>query len=333
MVRGGGVFVLEGWVSAWLAGRLRRDALDLRDGGAFAASGVGNLGSERRDFGDEDRVVCALGVGVGGDEDARATLDAHLEVVRRELSTSLRRDLVVEEQYYSIHGPGAFLARHMDERHEALKGREGYETDSRRSVSWLCYLNDATDATGGALQAWGRRGAARVGADDYNLQVGWIGTRPVFLDAYVRCRRGKTEASRPSGRRDFHDDDDQALYAMYVRSDTARRYVSDAFGPDSPSWLASSAGDDATPDACHRALAAQVDVRDRAAYRSVEARDDDAVRVPCAPAGTLVLFDSVAVPHEVPPTETGERVACAGWFHEPQQQPPDWYGGPHALDV
>jgi len=32
--------------------------------------------------------------------------------------------------------------------------------------------------------------------------------------------------------------------------------------------------------------------------------------------GTLVLFDSVAVPHEVMPATGRPRFACTGWFHE-----------------
>lgn len=35
--------------------------------------------------------------------------------------------------------------------------------------------------------------------------------------------------------------------------------------------------------------------------------------------GTLVLFDSVALPHEVLATVGRERFACSGWFHEDQQ--------------
>jgi hypothetical protein len=35
--------------------------------------------------------------------------------------------------------------------------------------------------------------------------------------------------------------------------------------------------------------------------------------------GTLVVFDSVALPHEVMPTFTRERWAASGWFHEEQQ--------------
>lgn len=40
--------------------------------------------------------------------------------------------------------------------------------------------------------------------------------------------------------------------------------------------------------------------------------------------GSLVVFDSVCVPHEVRTTISGQRVALAGWFHEEVQQFPDW---------
>ena len=36
-------------------------------------------------------------------------------------------------------------------------------------------------------------------------------------------------------------------------------------------------------------------------------------------AGTLVLFDSVTLPHEVRPTNHRERFAASGWFHEAHQ--------------
>jgi len=43
--------------------------------------------------------------------------------------------------------------------------------------------------------------------------------------------------------------------------------------------------------------------------------------------GTLVLFDSATVPHEVTPVALQEsRVALAGWFHEAQQPFPPWVG-------
>lgn len=43
--------------------------------------------------------------------------------------------------------------------------------------------------------------------------------------------------------------------------------------------------------------------------------------------GTLVLFDSVSLPHEVMTTLEGERLALAGWLHEKNQVFPSWFVG------
>ena len=77
------------------------------------------------------------------------------------------------------------------------------------------------------------------------------------------------------------------------------------------------------------ALRAQLPTaRRRAAFSSVEeiaphARQDVVEVSPRG--GTLVLFDSVCVPHCVRPVVDGERVALAGWFHEDQQSWPAWF--------
>ena len=44
-----------------------------------------------------------------------------------------------------------------------------------------------------------------------------------------------------------------------------------------------------------------------------------------AVGGTLVLFDSVCVPHKVLPITAGERLALGGWFHEAAQDYPAWF--------
>ena len=41
--------------------------------------------------------------------------------------------------------------------------------------------------------------------------------------------------------------------------------------------------------------------------------------------GSLVLFDSVCLPHEVMETIKGERLVLAGWFHENQQPVANWF--------
>ena len=40
---------------------------------------------------------------------------------------------------------------------------------------------------------------------------------------------------------------------------------------------------------------------------------------------SLVLFDSVSLPHEVMETIEGERIVLAGWLHERQQDVPSWF--------
>jgi hypothetical protein len=40
---------------------------------------------------------------------------------------------------------------------------------------------------------------------------------------------------------------------------------------------------------------------------------------------SLVLFDSVCLPHEVMETLEGERLVLAGWMHEAQQPVPQWF--------
>ena len=172
VIRSGGVFVQPGWVAPAVSCALRADALALREAGAFAPSGVSNVASATKPFGSEDRVCCTLHERVGGDAAARRGVEVKLEVLRAELGVALGRDVALEEMYYSIHGAGAFLGRHMDERHEACKGEAGFLHDTRRSVSWLVYLQQAK--RGGELRAWCRESAGDVGAHEGDVQVGWL---------------------------------------------------------------------------------------------------------------------------------------------------------------
>ena len=66
---------------------------------------------------------------------------------------------------YTRFAPGASRARHVDEHHEETKGTEGWRAPTRRSVTWLVYLNER-DVAGGRLRAYERR-------------------RPIALDAQV----------------------------------------------------------------------------------------------------------------------------------------------------
>ena len=133
---------------------------------------------------------------LGGDCDARRELTQHLDDLRRALGAALGRPLVCAEQYISIHRRGATLKRHMDEKHDELKGARGWTTSHRRSVSWLLYLTD--ECEGGELRSYCRNVAADagpVGAHDGNIQVGWLGEPavPVFMDSWCGAEAMATE--------------------------------------------------------------------------------------------------------------------------------------------
>ena len=119
---------------------------------------------------------------------------------------------------------------------------------------------------------------------------------------------------------------------LYCVRGGQRCYLTAGFTANSPSWpapAASVASDGGVSEAeLASAFAAQLPASLRPSFTGVaqvpQVRQQ-VVEVPPA-GGTLVLFDSVTVPHEVIPVTDGERLAVAGWFHEPTQQFPEWYG-------
>ena len=63
----------------------------------------------------------------------------------------------------------------------------------------------------------------------------------------------------------------------------------------------------------------------RAGFSSTTAQHPQQRRVEVPPRGaTLVIFDSVTVPHEVLPTIEGERLLLFGFFAEERCIPPTW---------
>ena len=246
VIRRGGIYVEESWLPRDLALALRADALALRE--LFERSGVTNEAATPKIFGDEDRMTLTLTKRVGGDRAARAELDRRLDALRVALGEELGRRLSADEQYYSVHGPGAYLGLHMDERHEAFKA-EGFAETSTRSVSWLVYLNEKP--RGGELRAYCRESAGACGNDEETYRwAGW-GRNP--------CSWTPTSAA-PTTRRST---------VSTSRGDGERRYVSEPFGAESASWRAARGDrEDLDADAFHRALGRMVDAELRAAYEA-----------------------------------------------------------------
>lgn len=361
----GGICVKHNWIDLEQIAGLRRDISYLRnqpfdatEGTGFQPSGLSNrVAGDENLFGASDRLTCTITSHLGGNRQLRAAIDEKLEGLKLELQEALgiisnddnqhgddgERGLELAEQYYSISPERSFLPRHMDERHEQTKGAKGWINESRRSISWLLYLNDhnwgspESNNSGGELRTYCRRSnsGTKCGSYEGDIQVGWLPSSkhreefdPIFLDSWVKT------PTIPATIDEEHSEDDhcialqwQPLSALYRlvegnNSSQAREYLSNAFGPDSPSWP-SDTNLDATEFAA--ALASQLSRRMQNDFISTEAIHDQPTDI-LPTGGTLILFDSVAIPHEVLPTERGERLALAGWFHESQQSFPEWYG-------
>ena len=260
-----------------------------------------------------------------GDVEGRKELTTLIAALRRDLAVGLVRPGIDtpdgadnHEISYTRFGEGALLARHVDEHHEEVKGKAGWSRPTRRSISWLIYLNEEgwdENSDGGHLRTYERkvRSSYPVGSRDGDLQIGWLaptpndpGERPVFLDG----RRGGV-----SGR-----------CALYIDSnDGGRRvYLTKEFDSHPYLFLKSDYFVQNLLIKDHE-LGGRFHYLDqpKSALTAYLKEDPGEIIKDVAPlGGTLVAFDSVALPHEVLPTLGRERWAASGWLHDRQQPEP-----------
>ena len=332
----GGIHVEQQWLPPKLISALRADAEALFAQGLFAPDGLTNTAVERsrQGFSNRDRQTFRGDgwMSDAGNCAARLEFSDRMYDLRKELASGLGRpSLAVEgdrkhETTYNWYEVGAKLGRHLDEHHEETKGTKGWLRPTRRSVTWLVYLNDEWKAAeGGALRTFPRAelSAEPVGADKGNLQVGWLdGTRPVFLEYFdsglelglsrLYCRAVKGSSGSGvlggggvlgsgllgGGRRetlstaDFEVPRQPVDFSRFLRPEYAAGFEQISTTRLDPRFATGApAGFAEFPELHH------VDV------------------VPAA--GTLVLFDSVSLPHLVREvTGARPRVAATGWFHE-----------------
>lgn len=335
----GGIVVVPNWLPSGLVADLRDDARSIRARGLFRASGLRDntvAPGAPQAYDERDRLICNITPGLLGNWVARDTFDSFLDQLRRELEVVLgRRGLRCNEQYFSIHTAGSHLKRHLDERHEATKGERAWMSDSRRSISWLVFLcepgwgEQGGPGLGGELRAWRRpfhpaASSLQCGAHAGDIQLGWLehtgtdGTarfEPLFLDSWVRAA-GDCIAGAWTAR--------SAIYRIVGgrREDLTR-----PFSADCETWPAPADGSGFGPEELEAAFRAQLPAPLQGRFRMTDTVDELSIPVEVSPlGGTLVLFDSVVVPHEVSPVLSGERYAMAGWFHELQQEQPAWFG-------
>ncbi len=383
-IRRGGVATLPNWLPPHLVSSLRQDAQRLFESGYFRPDGLTNTavrsrGEEQGFTAKDDRQTYRGGAGwydaAAGNIEARLEFADRMDRLRKELAVGLERptllhnynDVVVRndvagggsggatattarqqrhEITYNWYEPGAKLGRHLDEHHEETKGTKGWILPSRRSVTWLVYLNENwEEEEGGALRCFPRSEAmmelngdvAPVGAHEGNLQVGWVngGVDPVFLD----CFRPSGMASLyqlvlvPTDEGKEREENDNIIIDSDCSPTTTttttmvreRRILSvkDFDVPSMPIEFASFL----TPDVREHftQISTSRQVASSSAPSSSETVDFDCsnektILDVMPAAGTLVLFDSVSLPHLVREvTGTRQRIAATGWFHEDSQ--------------
>lgn len=353
-------YVHDDWIADDVVEGARRIFREFEGKGLFKASGLSNTQATEQGFGSVDRTVCDIDIYSEYDmkgltESAMLFISQRIDALQKQLSSSLERPSLKQpqlshESYLSISRESQFLKRHLDERHEGLKNKKAWLLSSRRSISWLLYLTDPGWDKGGQFRAFppsefisGRHrkegsqivdtsctsyvGAA--GCHEGDLQIGWIRRggipQPVYMDAWRRVE-GVLEP----------------LSALYIlepgltgtpsryAAQQAREYITRDFDSDqigaflkiehsatvSPKPLFFNPSD----------FANFVLIEDHELWYSGGDPKGSGVLDVEPLRGRLVLFDSVALAHEVRPVlPGGERLALAGWFHETVQEfPEDW---------
>lgn len=310
---------------------LRRDAQELHADQHFSTDALASYGSQGKFDPSKDRAVLKLQNWknhIIGNAGVRRRLEARLMDVRADLAIGLGRAELDDratfsttrygegstEISYTRFGPGAFLKRHVDEHHEELKGAAGWSQPTRRSLSWLVYLNeDWRTADGGCLRCYERKLAPShtVGARSGDLQIGWLEAtaqdpveRPVFLNAQRTGGNCVLYVDGENGAKQLLSDDFPAHPIFYV---AGAEYLAQKFL--------------LRHDASRFRLIEppKSKLNDWFGNILVERGGEEEVEIPPL-AGTLVVFDSVSLPHEVLPTVSRERWACSGWMHEDQQR-------------
>ena len=340
-IANGGVAVLPNFVPQDLVERMRTDAKQLKAKGAFRPDGLSNYAkgdTKQQGFSKANDRQTFRAIDNGsqpswyvaelGDYKTRLQFDDLLAQLRTQLATDLNRPTLLENERrheitYNWYEPGAKLGRHLDEHHEETKGPKGWRYPSRRSVTWLVYLNeDWKETEGGALLCHPRSGhegdasfvqGGPIGSHEGNLQVGWMDDHvPVYLDAFresgMTALYSCKESSKTDGnydriywtKRDFDVPAQPIDFKPFLPSNIQDRFEQISTAAKDPRFANAS---NSSPNASQAPT--MIDTNNLEVTPS---------------GGTLVLFDSVTLPHSVlEVTGDRQRIAATGWFHENSQ--------------
>ena len=311
-VQSGGIYVADNFLPKPTLQALQQDIHKANEEGRFEASGLSNSakGGKQGFNSKNDRAVCpVLGSSGYRSEILELVKDDYLSKLQGEIARELNRPTLVDDRlghelYYSRSPSGSYLKRHVDERHPELSKR-GYRDASRRSISFLLYLSEVK---GGQLRVFTQKGSKSQpvgGSFDNCMQVAWLidredGTsKQIFLDSW----RDNLPVCE--------------LFCVqtqdYGRNTLARETISVPFdmGSSGTKTMMNNLNQVLLPQyRDHRYLVAPIEELDaelppNARVLDVEPR-----------ANRVVIFDSVMLPHQVQITDSGTRLALAGWFHE-----------------
>ncbi|KAL3924970.1 MAG: hypothetical protein SGARI_005931, partial [Bacillariaceae sp.] len=335
--------------------QLLKEIKDLENEEKFITKGLSNTSDKAQQFSArQDRSICPVPWfidALSGTFDAttnRLGIPHRLQQLQLELSQLLERPTMADaslnhECYYSLSKVGSFLPRHMDERHEEMKGTQGWLMPSRRSLSWLIYLSEPADwditKNGGALRTFPQQHAPSRDEDcthDGNLQVAWMegetsGKRriPVYMDSFY------LPPETPKGMPDSYPEPYCILYTVsnngQEKECITRPWLTEALqGMAVPDFIQACALQDASAnDGDNSKLLLFASSKHARQFYLLEDRQSwndgniprGSVVDDIAPVrGRLVVFDSVRLPHEVREIHSGTRRALAGWFHEKTQE-------------
>lgn len=325
-VANGDIYIQDRALPRNLFEALREDAKQAKKMGKFKVSGLTNRADNGDSFNSkDDRTVCPILGSSGYRSSALGRVKTILDNFRSTLAspTGLNRPTMIDdslghEMYYSSAVPGAFLKRHLDERHPELS-RRGYLGSSRRSVSFLIYLTDDewSDKNGGHLRGFpqiGRTSHDVGGSFEDCLQVAWLLDRncnrvyQVFLDSWKAANS-------------ISDHPYCELFLLHKSKTLVRHTISSPFfSLEGGSTLQSNLESHLLPE-YRNSRYSIYHLEELDAELPTNTEVVDVAPLP----NRLVMFDSVILPHQVQRTLVGERVALAGWYHEMSPRIPALY--------
>lgn len=396
-IRSGRVYQHEDFLSEEQVLELLDEIDDLESSGRFETKGLSNsaYGTNQKFSRRSDRSICP--VPWFGKEileykstghfakDFPNTVAGKIRQMQHEVSDVLNRPTIIlgaaqdihHEGYFSLSKVGSFLPRHMDERHEEMKGAQGWLLPSRRSLSWLIYLSTPRDwdivKNGGCLRTFPQKRQQQrsyetiESTNEGDLQVGWLNDEQsdklfaVYMDAFyapsLSSESSSSTVSVPVSENRIVNVPTEPHCILYtvINADVAYNTTgSDTKGVQrqylTRPWLTESLQGIAVPDflkACaeqdgkdqqrvlftSQSIARQFSlIEDRRRWSDDDGNNNDSIPAgsvaeDIAPIrGSLVIFDSVQLPHEVLEMKSGIRMALAGWWHEKTQEFPASWG-------